>query len=226
MLRGQVRNKLDLIQVLHKSSQRNYIERMTNNKISCMDIARKFDFDYWDGDRKYGFGGYRYQPGRWKKMAEDLISIYNLNNDSRILDVGCGKSFLLYEIQLLLPEIQIIGLDISKYALENSHPEFKGKLIEHDARTKLPFNDLEFDLVISVNTLHNFYLPQLVVALSEMERVAKHKYLVVEAYRNLTEFFNVQCWALTAPTLITPDEWEWLFNLSGYLGDYEFIYFE
>jgi ubiquinone/menaquinone biosynthesis C-methylase UbiE len=202
------------------------MERMVNDKIGCMEIARKFGFDYWDGDRKYGFGGYKYQQGRWKKMAEDIISVYNLSNKSSMLDVGCGKSFLLYEIQLLLPDIQITGLDISKYALEHSHPEFKGKLIEHDARTKLPFNDLEFDLVISINTLHNFYLPKLVIALSEMERVSSQKYLVVEAYRNLTEFFNVQCWALTAPTLITPEEWEWLFQISGYSGDYEFIYFE
>ena len=221
-----MRNKLDLIQVLHKSSARNYIERMTNDKIGCMEIARKFDFDFWDGDRKYGFGGYKYQPGRWKKMAEDLIKIYDLSNDSKILDVGCGKSFLLYEIQLILPTIQITGIDISQYALENCHQEFNGKLIQHDARTKLPFNDLEFDLVISINTLHNFYLPELVFSLGELERVAKQKYLVVEAYRNLTEFFNVQCWALTAPTLITPKEWEWLFDISGYSGDYEFIHFE
>lgn len=218
--------KLDLIQSLHKVTSRNYIERMVNDKIACMEIARKFDFDYWDGERKYGFGGYKYQPGRWKKMALDLIKIYSLTNDSKMLDVGCGKSFLLYEIQLILPGIQIIGIDISKYALENCHPEFKGKLIQHDARHKLPFNDLEFDLVISINTLHNFFLPELVFSLSELERVGKQKYLVVEAYRNLTEFFNVQCWALTAPTLITPDEWLWLFEISKYSGDFEFIYFE
>ena len=218
--------KLDLIQVLHKSSPRNYVERMVNDKIHCMEIARKFDVDYWDGDRKYGFGGYKYQPGRWKQMANDLINIYGLQNDSKILDVGCGKSFLLYELQLILPALQITGLDISKYALENCHEDFKGKLIHHDARTQLPFKNLEFDLVISINTLHNFYLPELVFSLSELERVASQKYLVVEAYRNLTEFFNVQCWALTAPTLITPNEWEWLFEISGYKGDYEFIYFE
>jgi ubiquinone/menaquinone biosynthesis C-methylase UbiE len=133
---------------------------------------------------------------------------------------------LLYEIQLILPTLQITGIDISQYALENCHQEFNGKLIQHDARTKLPFDDLEFDLVITINTLHNFYLPELVFSLGELERVAKQKYLVVEAYRNLTEFFNVQCWALTAPTLITPKEWEWLFDISGYSGDYEFIHFE
>jgi hypothetical protein len=93
-----VRKKLDLIQVLHKSSARNYIERMTNDKIGCMEIARKFDFDYWDGDRKYGFGGYKYQPGRWKKMAEDLIRIYDLSNDSKILDVGCYQLYKLLEL--------------------------------------------------------------------------------------------------------------------------------
>ena len=224
---GEIMKKqLNLIQELHKSTKRNYLHRMNDNKVEAMEIARKFQYEYWDGDRRYGFGGYRYIPDRWKHMAKNLIDIYSLTNTSKILDVGCGKSFLLYELQRLLPEIEICGIDISKYALENAHPEFKGKLLEVDARLPLPFNDKFFDLTISINTIHNFNLPDVVNVLSEMQRVGKQQYLVVEAYRNLTEFFNLQCWALTAPTLIMSEEWIWLFSLAEYFGDYEFIFFE
>jgi hypothetical protein len=65
----------------HKRTKRNYLKRMLDNKPACMTEARKYEFNYWDGPRKYGFGGYKYQPGRWKKMAEDLIRIYDLSND-------------------------------------------------------------------------------------------------------------------------------------------------
>ena len=56
---------------------------------------------------KYGFGGYKYQPGRWKKMAEDLIRIYDLNNDSKILDVGCGDA----QIRSFLGDVNYVGVD-------------------------------------------------------------------------------------------------------------------
>jgi ubiquinone/menaquinone biosynthesis C-methylase UbiE len=221
-----MQKQLNLIQELHKSTKRNYLHRMNDSKVDAMEIARKFQYEYWDGDRRYGFGGYRYIPDRWKHMAKNLIDIYSLTNTSKILDIGCGKGFLLYELQRLIPEIEICGLDISKYALENAHPEFKGKLLEVDARLPLPFDDKFFDLTISINTIHNFNLPDVVNVLSEMQRVGKQQYLVVEAYRNLTEFFNLQCWALTAPTLIMSEEWIWLFSLAKYFGDYEFIFFE
>ena len=67
---------------------------MTNNKVDCMKIARRFDKEFWDGERKYGYGGYKYIEGRWKKVAKELISDYNLTNKSKILDVGCGKGYL------------------------------------------------------------------------------------------------------------------------------------
>lgn len=214
-----------LIQSLHNSTNRDYVGRMLNEKVKCMKIARKFDFDYWDGDRSFGFGGYRYIPGRWSKMASELISLYELSSHSKILDIGCGKGYLLYEIQKLLPGIQITGLDISNYAITNSHPELIADLKVYDCRQRLPFVADQFDLVISINTLHNFFLPEVVLALSEIERVGKRAYVVDEAYASLQQFFNLQCWALTAPTLITPDEWRWLFRIALYTGDYEFIYF-
>lgn len=221
-----MKNELNLIQKLHKSTSRDYLKRMTDNKIEAMGTARKFDFDYWDGERRYGFGGYKYISGHWSEMARSLIERYSLSSSSKILDIGCGKGFLLYELQLLLPNIELWGIDISRYALEHMHPEIKGTFFNQDARKNIAFENNSFDLCISINTFHNFDLPEVVLALSEMQRVAREKYLVVEAYRNLQEFFNLQCWALTAPTLIQPREWKWLFELARYDGDFEFIYFE
>ena len=219
--------ELNLIQNLHKSTQRNYLERMLDNKIECMLTARKFDQEYWDGNRRYGFGGYRFIPGRWTQMAKDIVQKYNLTNQSSLLDIGCGKAFLLYEIQQLLPNLRIVGLDISKYAIENAHSALNADLRVKDCREPLvDFTDKSFDLVISINTLHNFDLPSVVSALSEIQRIGKRSYIVVEAYESLEQFFNLQCWALTAPTLITPKEWSWLFDLANFRGDYEYIYFD
>ena len=110
---------------LHNSSKRDYLQRMTNNKVDCMKIARRFDKEFWDGERKYGYGGYKYIEGRWKKVAKELISDYNLTNKSKILDVGCGKGYLLYDLKKELNGLQVYGYDISAYAIENSHPEIK-----------------------------------------------------------------------------------------------------
>ena len=217
---------LDIVTPLHQSTQRDYLARMVDNKVEAMLVAKKYEEDYWDGDRRYGYGGYRYIAGRWKSVAEALIRRYQLTNSSSLLDVGCGKGFLLYEIQLLLPGLRIVGFDISHHGLASRHPEFKGELFIARAEEHYPFKDDEFDLVISLTTLHNLRLPQLRVALSEIERVGKRAYVMLESYRNELELFNLECWALTAESLLDDGEWIWLYNEFGYTGDYEFIYFE
>ena len=95
---------INIVSKLHQSTKRDYLKRMIDEKVECMKIAKKYEKEYWDGDRRYGYGGYKYIPGRWKSVAEMLIKNYNLNNNSSVLDVGCGKAFLLYEMKLLLPE--------------------------------------------------------------------------------------------------------------------------
>ena len=86
---------VNYITQLHKSTKRLYIERMQDNKVECMIEAKKYDFNYWDGDRRYGYGGYKFIDGRWKPVAEIFIKNYNLTNKSKILDVGCGKVFII-----------------------------------------------------------------------------------------------------------------------------------
>ena len=104
--------KLNVITILHKKTKRDYVGRMNDDKAECMKIAKEYGKDFWDGDRKYGYGGYKYD-GRWSVVAKKLIEIYALPKDAKILDVGCGKGFLLYEFKKLLPDSKITGFDIS-----------------------------------------------------------------------------------------------------------------
>ncbi len=211
---------------LHQSSKRNYLERMVNQKVKGMKVASDYGYEYWDGNRRYGYGGYKFIPGRWTGVAKKLIKNYSLNKNSKILDVGCGKAYLLHEIKLLIPEIKIYGFDISKYAISNSKDTVKKDLFVHDASGKFPFKNKKFDLAISLATLHNLSIKGLFSSIKEMERVAKKKYIMVESYNNFQELFNLQCWALTCRSFFSVKDWKWIFKTNKYKGDFEFICFK
>ncbi len=218
--------EIDFLTNHHKKTKRNYLERVNNiNKAEAAIKAKKWGFDYWDGSRDINYGGYHYD-GRWEPIAKKMIEHYKLNNNSKILDVGCGKGFLLYEFKKLLPECEVKGLDISSYALENAKTEIKDCLVEGHANN-LPFKDNNFDFVFSLNTLHNLYCFDLEKSLKEIERVGKsNKYICIESYRNEHERVNLLYWQVTCESFYTPEEWIWWFNHCNYKGDYSFIYFE
>ena len=216
----------EFIKTLHKSTKRNYVHRMLNEKAKCMKIAKNFSKSYWDGSKKYGYGGYKYIEGRWSKFALDLIKCYRLNNDSNILDIGCGKGYLLFEIKKILPNVRIFGIDISQYAIKNSKIEIRENIFIHDIKNKTKFSDHYFDLSISLNCLHNLQIFNLKKAIDEISRISKNSYIVVESYRNEKELFNLQCWALTCESFFDVDEWQWMFKKLNYKGDHEFIFFE
>jgi len=216
---------LSLFKDNHTSTKRDYFQRMNAEKFEKMIVSKKFSYDYWDGDRSFGYGGYEYD-GRWKSVAKKLIAHYNLSNESKILDIGCGKGYLLYEIKELLPGATIAGVDISKYAVDNSKEEVRSYLSVHDIREELPYSDKSFDLTLSLMTLHNLELPELELALAEISRVSKNSYISVESYRNERELTNLQCWALSCEAFFSPRSWEHIFKQSGYIGDFEFLFFE
>jgi len=216
---------LNIITKNHNKTKRDYLPRMIDGKVDCMKIARQYGREFWDGDRKYGYGGYIYD-GRWENIAKQLIQFYQLPKNSKILDIGCGKGFLLFELKKLLPEAKVTGFDISQYAIEQSKSEIRKDLFIYNAKYPFPFGDKSYDLVLSFTTLHNLHIYELKSVLKEIERVGKNKFIIVESYRNVQELFNLQCWALTCESFYKPQEWIWLFNEFGYFGDYEFIYFE
>jgi SAM-dependent methyltransferase len=217
---------LNIVTPLHQATKRDYLGRMTDDKVTCMMKAKEYEFDYWDGDRRFGYGGYRFIEGRWKPVAQALIDIYGLTNESSVLDVGCGKAFLLYEMKKLLPGLKVSGFDISKHGLAEAKEEVRPYLFNYRAQDPYPFGDKSFDLVISLGCFHNLRVFELQTALREVERVGKNKYVMLEGYRNELELFNLECWALTAESLFHTSEWIWLYEHFGYTGDYEFIYFE
>ena len=219
-------NLVNYVTSLHQSTKRDYIKRMVDDKVNCMLKAKEYELDYWDGSRRYGYGGYKYISGRWKPVAELLIKNYNLTNDSSVLDVGCGKAFLLYEMKLLLPNLKISGLDVSKHGIAQAKEKINEGLFVHQAQKLYPFKDKQFDLVISIGCLHNLRIFELETALKEIERVGKQGYIMLESYRNEKELFNLQCWALTCESFFDQKEWIWIYTHFGYTGDYEFIYFE
>jgi len=217
---------VDFISQLHTKTKRDYLQRvLKHDKASCARVAKKLDKNYWDGDRKYGYGGYQYDS-RWRSVAQNMIKHYGLKNDSRVLDVGCGKGFFLYDVKSVLSQVEIRGIDISSYAIENSKEEVR-PFLDLGPAHKLPYSDNYFDLVISINTLHNLYIHDLEKALQEIERVSKgNSYVVVESYRDENEKANLLYWQLTCECFYRPEEWKWLFNKFGYNGDYSFIFFE
>ena len=216
---------LNIVTPLHRSTKRDYVARMIDDKVRCMLKAKEYESEYWDGDRRYGYGGYEYD-GRWKVVAEKLIEIYGLKPDAKILDVCCGKAHLLYELSMLLPESEVVGIDISRHALEDAPEPIRGCLLRYNARDPYPWGNDYFDLVISLGSIQNLRIFDIKAAISEIERIGKDKFIMTESYRNEQELFNLQCWALTAESFFDTAEWIWVLDHFGYTGDYEFIYFE
>jgi ubiquinone/menaquinone biosynthesis C-methylase UbiE len=217
---------VDFLTKVHTSTRRDYLQRvLEHDKAEVAEVATQFGRDYWDGARQYGYGGYRYD-GRWRPVAEAMTAHYKLQPGASILDVGCGKAFLLYEFTQVLPGARVAGLDVSEYAIEHARPEVK-PFLRVGTAASLPYADGEFDFVFSINTLHNLYLYDLWSALREIERVGRGaKHITIEAYRSEREKVNLLYWQLTCRAFHTPREWEWLFEKTGYSGDYGCIYFE
>lgn len=182
-------------------------------------VARRFGREYFDGGRGQGYGGYRYD-GRWVAIAERMRDFYGLKAGDSILDIGCAKGFLLHDFRQMIPGVEVMGLDTSAYAIQNAMASVKPYLVIGTA-ADLPFPDRSFDLVISINVVHNLELDGCIQAIREMERVSRrHKYLQVDSWFTEEQYENFERWQLTAVTYFDPDGWREIFRKAGYTGEY------
>ncbi|OGW31682.1 MAG: methyltransferase type 11 [Nitrospirae bacterium GWF2_44_13] len=203
----------------HPKTRRDYDKRVLEKTPEIIALAKRFDRDFFDGDRKCGYGGYKYD-GRWKAVVKRMKDYYHLPDNAAILDIGCAKGFMLHDFKELMPDCTVAGIDVSSYAIENAMPSVK-PFLEIASAESLPYPDKSFDLVISINSIHNLPLESLKQSLREIQRVCRgHSYITVDAWRNEQERENLFKWVLTAETMMHVDEWKRLFAEVGYTGDY------
>ena len=207
-------NLLNTFEVIKRDIKARTINKEINRK-----LALKFDKEYFDGTRDQGYGGYKYD-GRWINVAQKLIKIFDLENNSNFIDIGCAKGFLMYDLFNINNKINIYGIDISNYAKINAPSEIRDN-IEVKNCIPLNFKDNFFDCVVSINTIHNLNLTDCKKAISEIQRVSNGRaFIQVDAYRNDHELNIFKDWMLTAKTYLKPEEWLDLFNDVGYSGYY------
>ena len=204
----------------YPKSKRNLDERFNDKSRKIRFIARKFGKDFFDGDRKYGYGGFKYNPRFWREVALDFKKYWKLNKKSSVLDVGCAKGFMLYDLKKIVPGIKVSGIDISRYAVQNSKIEVRRFLKVANAK-KLPFPDKSFDVVVSINTIHNLNKRDCAKSLKEIMRVTKkYAFITVDAYRNNKEKKKMYMWNLTAKTIMSVKKWKLFFKKNNYTKDY------
>lgn len=214
--------QVDLL-INYPKAKRNIKARSISKTEEDRKIAREFGKDFFDGDRKHGYGGYVYNPIYWSEVVKTFKDYWKLDSNSKVLDIGCGKGFMLYDLQKLIKGIEIRGVDISKYAIENSIDSIKNYLSVGNANNLL-FEDNYFDVVISINTIHNLDKDQCAKSLQEINRVSKKfSFITVDAYRNEQEKKRMFDWNLTAKTILSVDEWKIFFKENNYKGDFNWF---
>tara|TARA_B100001175_G_scaffold314786_1_gene324837 strand:+ start:9288 stop:9947 length:660 start_codon:yes stop_codon:yes gene_type:complete len=214
-----MKKEIDLLKNYPKS-KRDLSTRALKKTDEVRNIARKFGAEFFDGDRMYGYGGFYYNSKYWEKTVKDFKDYWKLNSETTLLDVGCGKGFMLYDLINEVPGIKVKGIDVSHYAIENSKPEVKDYLEVANAKS-LPYEDKSFDVVLSINTIHNLDKSECEMALKEITRVSKyHSFITVDAFRNEEEKKRMYDWNLTAKTIMSVEEWKVFFSECDYKGDY------
>ena len=210
--------EVDLLRALPQT-RRDIGKRAAAKDPAVIAEAKQFGELYWDGPREYGYGGYRYD-GRWRPVARDIIAHFGLKAGMRALDVGCGKGFLVKDLMLECPGLEVFGLDISWYALTHCHPAVTGRL-HLGSGDRLPFADATFDCVLSLNTIHNLPRPRALAALREIQRLSEGRAFVqVDSYRTAEQKAVFENWVLTAECHDYPAGWLEIFHEAGYTGDH------
>jgi SAM-dependent methyltransferase len=214
-----MRKEINLLKNYPKSV-RDISGRLESKTDKDREIARKFDKEFFDGSRSHGYGGFSYDARFWQPVVPTFQKYWNLKDGSSLLDVGCAKGFMLYDLKEAIPGLKVYGIDVSEYAISKTKEEVKDFCQVVNA-INLPFDDSSIDVVTSINTLHNLDENDIQTALLEVERVnSRGSFITVDAYRNDKEKERMEAWNLTAKTVMHVDKWKQFFSDIGYTGDY------
>jgi len=204
----------------YPQTKRNIDERVEQVDVKVRETSMQFGKEYFDGERIYGYGGYSYHPRFWTDTVKYLKEVYQLADNAKVLDVGCAKGFMMHDLKLLMPNLQIQGVDISEYAIEHAMDTMKPYVQVANAK-ELPFGDNQFDLVLGINVIHNLPLEECKQAVREIQRVTKkNAFIMVDAWGTEEERIRLQRWVLTAKTYMHTNDWSELFKEVGYTEDY------
>ena len=213
---------IDFFQDLPKTKRGDRVTRRAGLTHEEITELKEYGQEYFDGE--LGYGGYHYD-GRWKPVAEELIMHYGLNPDSKVLEVGCAKGFLMYELYKL-GITNVHGCDISSYAVSQA-PEEIAENFKVMSADYLAYKDSFFDLVLSIDCINNLESEGVDRAIEEMMRVSgKDIFIRVGSHRNHEEYEHIIKWAVTSLTFDSPDEWFKRFENLGYRGDYYFRFMD
>ncbi len=211
--------EIDLL-INYPKTKRDTSKRALEKNEQIRSIARKFDVEFFDSDRKYGYGGFNYNKKFWSPVVPTFQKYWNIKSSNSILDVGCAKGFMIYDFLQHIPGLKIQGVDISNYAIKNAKEEIKD-LVSVANANNLPFENNTFDYVISINTIHNLELNECKKALMEIQRISRvSSFITVDAYTTEFEKQKMFEWNLTAKTILSVTEWKKVFEEVGYTGDY------
>ncbi len=210
-------NHLDIGYFNKKLKVRSQVAKKRNivNKIEAWKLAK----EYYDGKRINGYGGFKYD-GRWLKLLPKILKRYKLNKNSKFLDLGCKKGFLLKDLNTLVPGIKSYGVENHSYPLKKIK-NLKSKIILSNYYD-LPFKNKYFDFVIAFNSIYMQSLGDVIKTLVEINRVSKKSYIVLASGENEKEIYKFYKWTLIGTSIQLKKDWLKLFKKIGYKGDYYF----
>ena len=196
------------------------VNRVVTRKLKNKFIAWELSEQYYDGDRNNGYGGFSYD-GRWLNLLPKFIKRYNLNNNSKILDLGCKKGFIMKDLKILLPGAKVYGIEDHLYPIKNAEKEIKKNIIFSNYY-KIPFKKNYFDLIIGFSSIYKYNFIDVVKTIKEINRVSKNSFFTVASYSNKKEKELFDKWTLLGTTILQKKEWKQLFKILNYKGDYYF----
>ncbi len=177
-----------------KKWQKNYVPKNFKN----------FGFDFFDGNSLgIGYAGYKYKKIYFDKVAKNLIKKFNLTSKSKVLDIGCAKGCLIYD--LYRSGIQVKGLDVSFYAKNKSVPQMKNKI---SLIPNLNFLDEKYDLIISLNVFNYFEYSKIDKVIKAIRENSKNNFLIIETVSSSKNKKNFLCSDPNYKISETKDWWE------------------